>query len=182
MKQAFVIIAITTFSPLAQALDGHNGITFNMSQRQVEKKGFICQSQTKDRLGIIARCLHMDMTGVAFGVPTQNYEVEIDSNKRVASIQADLIGIRTLADYLALHNRIDKFFPKKDESRSFAADVGRLDFWRDKDNSGISVYISPGVRGITKDTKWVTFWSPANMAAFDKIALQQKKSKGSAEK
>lgn len=173
MKLAFLILAFATVSPFAQALDGHNGITFNMTQRQVETKGFICDSETKSEGTIIATCRHMDMTGAAFGVPTQNYEVGIGPNKRVASIKADLVGIRSLADYLALHTRIGQFFPKKDEQRSFADRGVRRDFWRDKDNSGISLFFSSGVRGVIKDTMWISFYSPADMAASDKIRARK---------
>lgn len=114
------------------------------------------------------------MTGVAFGVPTRNYEVGIGNDGRVSYIRADLVGIRSAADYLALLTNISGFFPRKDEANTHSRQGSYMrEAWRANNNTGISVFYAPGVRGIIKDTLWVTFFSPDSMAASDKKRAEE---------
>lgn len=166
MKEFVIaIILLVASSCYSYAIDGHNGIKFNMTQKQLEKMGFICNPNTDAKQLFIADCRHMDMTGVAFNIPAQNYSVSIGKNKRVATILADLIGIRTLDDYIALIVNISEFFPKKDEAgtKSIEGYLQR-DAWRAKNNAGIALNF------FTRSGPRVTigFFSPTYMSALDK--------------
>jgi len=173
-KFVFTLVLVTT-SFYCHAIDGHNGIKFSMTQQQVEQLGFICNTSDNSEKSYLARCKHMDMTGAAFSVPTRNYEVTIGKDKRVSSIGADLVGVRSLADYLELHTRISEFFPKKDEAQTFSHQGAgvRRDAWRANDNAGIFLFYSSGVKGLIKDTLSVTFHSPSSMAAADKKRAEE---------
>lgn len=169
MKKFVFTLVLTTTSFYCHAIDGHNGIKFNMNQQQVEQLGFICNTSDNSDKSYLARCKHMEMTGTAFSVPTRNYEVTIGKDKQVSSIGADLIGVRSFTDYVELSIRISEFFPKKDEVRTYRHQGAgiRNDAWRSNDNAGISLFYSSGV-GFTKDRLSVTFYSPSFMAAADK--------------
>ena len=154
------------------AVDGHNGIKFEMTQNQLENKGFICNPSSEFFATSIAKCKHMEMTGVAFSVQTRNYTVYIDNDNRVAVILADLVGLRSLEDYFSLLTNISGFFPKKDEANSLAdsrsGNTLRRDAWRTNNNAGIALSYVSGVRGIMKDQVSVIFSSPSYMSKTDK--------------
>jgi len=155
----------------AFAVDGHNGITFGMSQKQVEAKGFVCNpSSDAERKDIIAVCNHMEMTGTAFGNPRGNYEVSIGTNKKVNEIKADLVGFSTsIESYLALTLKLEKFFPIKDEKLSFNGQGYFIkDFYRSKDKSGAAVLITKPMPPISQGSKVITFYSPYAMSQIDK--------------
>ena len=185
MKNFVFAVLLATTSLYCHAIDGHNGIKFSMTQQQLEGMGFICNPNTKSERSSFATCKHMDMTGAAFSVPTRNYEVEIGSDKRVSSIRADLVGIRSTADYLALLTNISGFFPKKDEANTHSHQGSYMkEAWRANNNAGISVFYSSGVKGLIKDTLWVSFHSPSLMAMADKKRAEEaaKKSREPKEK
>lgn len=175
MKKIMLFILLATASCYSYALDGHNGIRFDMTQKQLESKGFICHPNNKEERLTIATCKHMDMSGVAFSLPTQNYEVQIGSDKRVAWIRADISGIHSMADYIALVTNISEFFPKKDAAGTLRGSSFRKDAWRDNNNAGISVSYFAGAEGVEwdKDTFWISFTSPSVMKAADKFRAEQ---------
>ncbi len=171
MKKFVFAVALATMSLYCHAIDGHNGIKFSMTQQQVKGMGFICNPNTGTERLSLATCKHMDMTGVAFSVPTRNYAVEIGNDKRVSSIRADLVGVLSTADYLDLLTNISRFFPKKDEAGEFSEGTTSIYIrraWRANNNAGISVFYASGIKGIKKDTLWVSFHSPSEMTAIDK--------------
>lgn len=179
MKKVWVGVLASSVVSHVYAIDGHNGIRFNMTQRDVEAKGFVCAPPKKEGREI-AVCRHMELTGTAFGVATQNYEVTIGPDKRVADIRADLVGIRTVPEYLNLLSKVQDFFPKKDEAGTHSAQgLYMRDAWRAPDNSGASVFYASGVKGVTKDTMSVTFSSPSEMAAVDKLRAERERQKAS---
>ena len=178
MNKIFIGFTLLIVSCSAFAIDGHNGILFEMTQAQIESKGFICNPTTIGEK-VVTRCKHMDMTGVAFSVPTNNYEVQIGADGHVDSIQSDLLGIRSTADYLALLGNISGFFPAKDESRNLHSQGVMMDWWRANNGAAISVFYSSGVRGILKDTLHVTFHSPKSMAIADKALAENQKKRAS---
>jgi hypothetical protein len=176
MKNVSVAALLLTIGPYAFAIDGHNGIRFNMSQKDVEGKGFVCSPPKKSDTREVAVCKHMELSGTAFGVPTQNYEVSIGPDKRVARIRADLVGIRSAQDYLSLLNRVQEFFPVKDEARTQRVQGQFMnDTRRAPDNSAVSVFYAPGVQGIVKDMLAVTFMSPAHVELTDKLRAQRER-------
>lgn len=155
-------------------IDGHNGIKFDMTQKQLESKGFICNPEPKPDM-TITKCKHMDMTGVAFSVPTQNYTVHIGRDNHVAIISADLVGVRRYEDYTHLLNTVSEFFPTKDEasssSNSGSGMILQRDAWRDKNNAGIAVSFFSGTGGgliSIKQQATVVFSSPNFMSVKDK--------------
>lgn len=167
-KKLLVGFMLFSSSLSAYAVDGHNGITFKMTQKQVEAKGFVCNSEKK-RTDIIAVCSHMEMKGSAFGIPTANYEVGIGTNKKVDEIRADLVGFSaSIANYVDLTSKIEKFFPNKDEKRSFNSNGDFLkDFYRGKDKSGVSIVIIKAIPPISNGSKSITFYSPRAMSLSD---------------
>lgn len=174
MQKYIIIITLLFISTSnSYAIEGHNGIKFDMTQKQIESLGFICNPSDKPKKFDISTCRHMDMTGVAFGVPTGNYVVTIGSDERVADIRADLSGISKTQDYFALLTNISGFFPKNDEPENYNSGTGTIiRNWRANNNAGIGVFRSPGVKGILKDTLWVNFRSPDFMAERDKSRNQ----------
>ena len=173
-KNMLIGFLLLSSSLSAFAVDGHNGITFKMTQKQVEAKGFVCNSEKRLK-NIIAVCNHMEMTGIAFGYPTENYEVRIGANKKVNAIQADLVGFSTsIENYIDLMLKIEKFFPIKDEKLSFGGDGYFVkDFYRSKDKSGAALFITKPMPPISKGGSAITFHSPYAMSQIDK-ALAEK--------
>ncbi len=120
----------------------------------------------------------MDMSGVLFGYPTQDYVVKIGPAKKVDDISATLIGAKDLADILALHQKIKKFFPKVDEEGTHSAPkYYRRDSWRAKNNSGISLFLMKGMPPVTKTELTISFYSPRSMDAVDKLRSERAASK-----
>lgn len=158
----------------AFAVDGHNGITFKMTQKQVEAKGFVCNPE-KERKDVIAVCNHMEMKGAAFGNPTENYEVSIGINKKVDGIKAELVGFSAnVEDYLELTMKIQKFFPNKDEKLSFNGEGYFIkDFYRSKDKSGAAILITKPMPPIIKGKTVITFYSPYAMSQVDKSLAEK---------
>ncbi len=159
----------------AFAVDGHNGITFKMTQKQVEAKGFVCNPET-ERKDIIAVCNHMEMKGSAFGIPTENYEISIGSNKRVDEIRAEFVGFTVnVENYVALTLRLQKFFPTKDDKLSFSHEYFIKDFYRAKDKTGAAVYMSKPIPLVSKGSNVITFYSPHAMSVVDKSLADKAK-------
>lgn len=158
-----VCIAVAAFSSShVIAFDGHNGIRFDMTQKQVETKGFVCNPPKERKPTVIAECLHMDMSGVAFGFPTKDYRILIGSTKKVDMIGAEFVGHIGTEDYLSLHSKIEHFFPKKTQSQQ--ASMVIRDVWRANDNAAAVLLL---IRGIQPSLS-ITFWSPRVMAEADK--------------
>jgi tol-pal system protein YbgF len=173
-KLILAIVLLLVSSSYSYAIDGHNKIKFNMTQKQLEKIGFICNPVTDDQL-IVAKCKHMDMTGVAFNVPAQNYTVTIGRNKKVAEIKADLIGISDLKAYIKLKHNIDEFFPNKNNSIKKPAKIGWFqDGWIANNNAGINLYVIFDSRDVIADKyrrdsiAEIVFNSPNYMTALTK--------------
>lgn len=175
-KNILVGFLFLSSSLSAFAVDGHNGITFKMSQKQVEAKGFVCNPE-KEKKDIIAVCNHMEMRGTAFGNPTENYEVSIGTNKKVNEIKADLVGFSTsIESYIDLTLKIEKFFPIKDEKLSFNGEGYFVrDFYRSKDKSGAAFFMSKPMPPISKGSKIITFYSPYAMSQIDKSSADKVK-------
>lgn len=171
MKKFVFAVLLATTSLYCHAIDGHNGIKFSMTQKQLEGMGFICNPETRPE--IIATCKHMDMTGTAFSVPARNYKVEIGKDKRVAIIDADLVGNRSAPDYRALISNISEFFPKKDEARTYNFPGNKTVAWRANNNAGIMVNYGSGVVGLINSSLRVTFLSPSFIAATDKKRAEE---------
>lgn len=163
-KNTLVGFMLFSFSLSTYAVDGHNGITFKMTQKQVEAKGFVCNPE-KDHKDIIAVCNHMEMKGNAFGIPTENYEVRIGNNKRVEEISADLVDFSaSIESYIDLTLKVQKFFPIKDEKLSASGEGYFVkDFYRGKDKSGFSIFMTKPIPPISKGSKTITFISPYGM-------------------
>ena len=153
----------------AYAFNGHNGIGFDMSQNEVEAKGFVCNPPNERGANYIAECEHMDMTGVAFGYPTNYYRVRIGKNKKVIMIGAVFSGTITQEDYFKLQNKIEFFFPKKDEKASFYKQgMAIRDEWNDQNNASAVLLYVKGIPPITKTSISITFWSPYYMNKINK--------------
>lgn len=168
-KFIYTAISIACVGLSAHAQDGHNGIRFDMTQKQVEAKGFTC-NPPKEKIGnIVALCHHMDMTGVAFGIPAQDYEVRIGPSKRVDVIKAELTGVRSIEDIFSLHRKVENFFPAKDLKLSHGAQGSyNSDFWRAKNNAGLSLYMSRSQKTIS-----LQFFSPRSVVETDKILAER---------
>ncbi|MCX6068221.1 MAG: hypothetical protein NT121_21135 [Chloroflexi bacterium] len=177
MKNHFYIaITASCLCQLAYAQDGHNGIKFEMTQKQVEALGFVCNPPKKPSSDKLAECHHMDMTGVAFGYPMQDYEVSIGASNNVDSIKAKLNGVRSLADVLELHEKVKNFFPIEDVQGTHRHQgMYSRDAWRAKNNAGLSLFQDSGAPPIIKPSLSVTFYSPRFMFELDKLLAQREK-------
>ncbi|MDP3005303.1 hypothetical protein [Methylotenera sp.] len=175
-KNMLVGFLLFSSSLSAFAVDGHNGITFKMTQKQIEAKGFVCNPE-KEGKDIIAVCNHMEMKGTAFGIQTENYAVHIGTNKKVDEIKAELIGFSAnVEDYIELTMNIQKFFPNKDEKLSFNGEGYFIkDFYRSKDKSGAAILITKPIPPISKGRKGITFYSPHAMSQIDKALADHAK-------
>jgi len=152
----------------ANAMDGHNGIHFNMKQKDVEAKGFVCNPPKEPQKHILAVCKHMDMTGVAFGFPTKDYNLVIGASGKVDKIGAEFSNPISMADYFSLHPKIEHFFPQKYEAGSKHADSVIRDEWRAKNNSAAVLMYFKGVPSITNSSLRISFWSQRAMAEAEK--------------
>lgn len=153
----------------AHAFNVHNGITFDMTQKEVENKGFVCNPPEEKDPNVKARCEHMDMTGVAFGYPTKDYSLTIGPSGKVDGISAKFSGNIATSDYLSLHNKIKHFFPEKDEKASFHSQgTATRDQWRAKNNAAAVLLLINGMPPYIKTSLSITFWSPRYMAIRDK--------------
>ena len=169
MKKIVCIAVAAISSSLAIASDGHNGIRFDMTQKQIEAKGFVCNPPEEKTPDVIAECQHMDMTGVAFGFPTKDYRILIGPTKKVDMIGAEFSGRIGTEDYLSLHRKIEHFFPKKNEAGTLHEQgMVRRDEWRAKNNAALVLLLVSGIPPITNTSLSVTFWSPRAMAESDK--------------
>lgn len=166
LKAVLIIFASSTF---AFASEGHNGILFKMTQKQVEAKGFVCNPPDEKSETMMADCRHMDMTGVAFGYPTKDYRVVIGPSKKVDMIIADFSGRITTDQYLDLHYKIKHFFPKKNE----AATINDGDFihneWRA--NNNVAVWLN--LFTSSPSSMSISFVSPRAVLALDKKKLRR---------
>ena len=156
--------------PLAvSAFSGHNGINFDMTQKQVEIKGFVCNPPKEESSSIKAECKHMDFTGVAFSFPTNDYTIYIGPSGKVDIITADFSKQLSLTDNLKLYRNIEHFFPTKYEKGAFYSEgLMRRTEWRAKNNaSAVLLFINamPPVRDATTS---ITFTSPRRIANADK--------------
>ena len=162
------MIAAFVFSSPAHAFDGHNGIRFDMSQKDVEKLGFVCNPEKEQDSYYKADCEHMDMTGVVFGHPTKDYVVNIGPSNKVDMIQATFSELKTIYDppYYKLRSKIEHFFPTKDESVSFNS-PGNLvrDGWRSNNTAlAVLVYVK-GSPPIIETSLNISFFSPRYVSA-----------------
>ena len=147
----------------------HNGINFDMTQKDVEEKGFVCNPPEEQNPSIKTECKHMDLTGVAFGYPTKDYSLIIGPTGKVDKIGAEFNGNMSMDDYLKLHREIEFFFPNKDEKGTFHSQgTVRRDEWRDKNNTSAVLLLFDGIPPITKGSLSITFWSPRHTEITDK--------------
>lgn len=139
---------------------GHNGIRFDMTQKEVERKGFVCNPPREKQKNILADCRHMDMTGVAFGYPTKDYNIAIGPSGKVDKIGAKFVNINSASDYLSLHAKIVHFFPNKKEDGSMNGSLIMRDVWLANDNSSAVLLYIEGVPPVFGSSLSISFWSP----------------------
>jgi len=162
---AIAIIATIFLMPASvSGFNGHNGITFDMTQNEVEKKGFVCNPLEKEDRRIKYRCNHMDLTGVAFGYNTKDYNLAIGHSGKVIKIGANFTGIKTVSDYLNLHTQIEQFFPNKYEKGSMHEKSLTREEWRSKNNSSVVLIHFKGSPPYIQPSLVLSFWSPKSLA------------------
>lgn len=152
--------AITFLSSQVLAFEGHNGITFDMTQKQVEAKGFVCNESRSSNTNIILDCNHMEMTGTAFGLPTKNYNVSIGKSKKVIRIGAEFGGNVNMQSHLNLSTQIGNFFPKKLADKSMHSKDVLMDVWEAKNGAHAVLNFFSGIPPIIKASMRISFWSP----------------------
>lgn len=163
MKKKFTWVAIAAVcfaAPIsAFAFDEHNGISFNMTQKEVEKKGFVC-NPSEGYPNIKAKCQHMDLTGVAFGYPTKDYKVSIGTSGKVDIISADFSGQLKTSNFFDIRGKIKHFFPTKNEEATFNYQGVSREEWRSKDNAAAVLVLMPGTPPFSETSLSITFRSP----------------------
>lgn len=165
-----IVVAAICFGASAnsRAMDGHNGIRFEMTQKDLEEKGFVCNPPKEPKIHIRALCEHMDMTGIAFGFPTKDYRIIIGPSGYVDKIGAHFSGRISMADYLGLSSKIEHFFPKKYAPGTIYAKTSRIDEWRADNNASAVLIYFQGVPPVIDQSLSINFWSPRAMAEADK--------------
>jgi hypothetical protein len=165
---AIISIAVAAYYVLGGSrstggFDGHNGIRFDMKQKDIEAKGFVCRPRKEKITHIHVECNHMDMTGVAFGFPTKDYNVTLGSTGKVTFISADFSGNINTSEYLGLNSKIELFFPNKIPELTMYSEVARIDHWRDKNNFAAVLLLTAGVEPYISQKLKITFWSPLGL-------------------
>jgi len=147
----------------------HNGISFDMTQKDVEEQGFVCNPPEEQNSDIRANCKHMDLTGIAFGYPTKDYSLIIGSTGKVDKIGAEFSENISMDAYFKLHREITFFFPNKYEKGTFHSQgTARRDEWRDKNNTSAVLLLFDGIPPVTKTSLSITFWSPRHIEMSNK--------------
>lgn len=170
MKKSCLLLSavVLSLSPWCHAFDtlGNNGIDFSMTQQDVESMGFVCKPSLKHPP--TATCKNKKMSGSAFSISTKNYMVRIGFDKRVWQIRADLVGIKSSADYFGLISHLSERIPSKDNASSYYREEQIRDAWRTKSNAGVAVLYSKSTLGPSHDYYWIDFLSPTAMSEIDK--------------
>ena len=139
----------------------HNGINFNMTQHEIEEKGFVCNPSKGKNSNIESKCEHMDMTGVAFGFPTKDYRLTIGPSGKVDIISADFSGRIDSADYFSIQSKIQHFFPTQNEVATLHEQgLLRRDEWVSNDNAAAVLTYVSAIPPFTKQTLSIAFRSP----------------------
>lgn len=127
MRNNKILLVVLFFmcATSAFAMDGHSGISFSMSQKDIEALGFVCQPPNKNE----TRCFNDSYKGDAFGYPTTGYEVDIGDKNTVRHIKTKLSGKISLADYDDLCKKIEQIFPTKNEKATFRKNDLTIDGW-----------------------------------------------------
>jgi hypothetical protein len=160
MRKIIWIVIAAICSSHAIAFDGINGISFNMTQKQVEAKGFVCNSLKEKNTNFIAQCEHMSMTGVIFGFPTNDYNVGIGSTKKVDRIGAYFNKGIGIADYLQIAVKIQTFFPEEEKEWSTASNSAvKVNQWKANDGTRARLTLISGVPPVRKTSLSIDFYS-----------------------
>lgn len=160
MKKLILVVITSTCFNTAHAMEGHNGIRFDMTQKDVEAKGFVCRPPKPASKGLSAECKHMDFTGVAFDYPTANYTISIGESGTVNLINADFSGNLRYSDYQNIAFKVKHFFPNKKESMCVVTDSISSEVWKDENNAAAKITFFSGIRPYTKDRVNIGFFGP----------------------
>lgn len=162
-KLILVVIAAACFNTSAYAVDGHNGIRFDMTQKDLEAKGFVCRAPKAKQTNDLAECQHMDFTGVAFGFPTNDYRIFIGSNGKVDRIIASFSGNFSYTDSLSLGHKIEHFFPNKKRSATVVSEIFQSETWVAENNAVAVTRFIRGTPPFLKNSFTIIFGSPESM-------------------
>jgi len=167
MAKYFLLIALLLFVTGCDSRKGvsvtkpgdtiteHNGIKFDMSQKQVEAMGFVCKPEEDRHHTTIAKCKHSKMTGTAFDYRTKNYRLSISTSGKVGVIFAEIVGMpyweyNTSSQQLTqdLFSKIQKTFPIKADSRGVPGSYVNSE-WNTRDGFKLSVIMFPGMSTVS---------------------------------
>ena len=142
MKYILIVLLLGSgISVSSHANAEHNGIRFDMTADEIKAMGFRCDPPKKQDAWEILNCAHMSMVGEFFGFPTFDYEVDIGPSGKVDSIGAKIRNVRTLGEMLSLQNKVQRFFPIKDEKGTHSQQgMYTRDAWLDEQNEGIYLF------------------------------------------
>lgn len=161
MKLLYAVLLVAILSGCdsnSPPVGGHNGITFNMNQKDVEKLGFVCKESKPDDWFSVS-CSHMAMTGRAFSHNIAEYSVTINrQDGKVCQIDAAFTDISKLPDYMLISSKVTDFYSTEVYSNIVGNIYDRM--WIDKNKARLVLNYSEGVPPIFPDKITVSFWSP----------------------
>ncbi len=160
MKYIITLTVLAIFTPLsAYAFNGVSGITFDMTQQEVEKKGFVCKDE-EVHPKIKIKCQHIDMTGEAFGFTLGQYTLGIGLTGKVELITARFNGKISVVDRSLIKARMADFFPLEVKDKAFSGDSVTQNVWRAKNDVTALLIFRRGIDTYVKPALILTFWSP----------------------
>ena len=161
MKLLYAVMLVAILSGCGSnsaPVGGHNGITFDMNQENVEKLGFVCKESKPDDWFSLS-CSHMAMTGRALNHSTAEYRVTINrQDGKVCQIDATFTDIAKLSDYMLISSKVTDFYSTKVHSNVIGSQYDTM--WIDKNKARLVLYYSGGAPPILPDNIAVSFWSP----------------------
>jgi len=159
---------------IGDTITEHNGIKFDMSQKQVEAMGFVCEPEEGRDHIVIAECKHSKMIGTAFDYKTKDYTLLISASGKVGTVSAEIIGVphweygtnsRQLTQDLFL--KIRKTFPIKTYSGGIIGSSVNEE-WYTRDGFRLSVTMLSGIAAVSNKSSTSMHISSPSFIALEK--------------
>ena len=144
----FVLLGIV-MAGCAKMKDDFAGISFDTTKTELERKGFICSSESD--------CKNFDQVGTMFGYATKGVRTSsVTGNNKLKCISVELpSNVAQMQDLLALITKIGSVYthiPKRDMKGSsiFSSD------WKRSDGSNLRLTVSTGIPGVLANSATLT--------------------------
>ena len=160
MKSLYAVLLVTMLYGCGSdsvTVGGHNGITFDMNQKDVEKLGFVCKESKPDDWFSVS-CSHMSMTGRVFEHNTESYRLIINrQDGKVCQIDATFTDASNLPDYMLISTKVPDFYSTEEYSHVSATMHDTM--WIDKNKARLILTYFQGLPPLLPSNITVHFWS-----------------------